>query len=71
MPKQAKYHDVMLVPRVSRPRWKSPRGRFYPTGTRQMPDGRIEVTFNLPPSILSQWRAALKTGKRIRLFVPR
>lgn len=70
MPK-AQYHDVMLMPRV--PRWwrVKKRGRFYPTGTQTMPDGRVEVTFNLPPSITRQWQSAIKTGKRIRLFVPR
>lgn len=67
---QAKYHDVMLVPRMPRRRRFWRRGRYYPTGTRTMPDGRVEVTFSLPPSILRQWRSALKTGKRIRLFVP-
>lgn len=69
---QNKYHDVMLNP--TSPKLgllKRKRGRYYPTGTRQLQDGRVEVTFYLPPSILRQWQSAITDGKRIRLFVPR
>lgn len=69
MTKQA-YHDVTLVPRAPKWRRRVRRGRYYPTGARQLPDGRVEVTFHLPPSILRQWRQAISSGKRIRLFVP-
>lgn len=65
------YYDVMLTPHA--PKWwrRLRRGRYYPTGTRQLSDGRVEVTFYLPPSVLRQWRRALSSGKRIRLFVPK
>lgn len=70
MAKTTQYHDVTLAPRTPS-RWLRPRGRYYPTGTRTMQDGRIEVTFYLPPRVLRQWQSAIAGGKRIRLFVPR
>ncbi len=69
--KRTKYYDVMLKPHVKRSWPKLRRGRYYPTGTRQLPDGRVEVTLHLPPSVLRQWGQAITSGRRIRLFVPR
>ncbi len=66
-----KYHDVMLSSTSAKPKlFGRKKGRYYPTGTRQLMDGRMEVTFYLPPSILRQWQSAITNGKRIRLFVP-
>lgn len=71
MARALQYHDVMLMPQVAPKRLRRTRGRYYPTGTRQLQDGRVEVTFNLPPSVLRQWQTAITSGKKIRLFVPR
>ncbi len=70
MSKTAQYHDVMLKPHASVGGWRRPKGRYYPTGTKELHDGRVEVTFYLPPSVLRQWQKAITGGKRIRLFVP-
>lgn len=74
------YQDFMLMALPpSKPRWHRflprlfdrRRGRFYPTGFKQLRDGRVEVTFYLPPPVLRQMGQAISSGKRIRLFVPR
>lgn len=72
MARSNQYHDVMLAPTMPKKRWPIRRrqGRYYPTGTRQMRDGRLEVTLYLPPQVQKQWQSALSSGKRIRLFVP-
>lgn len=65
------YHDVMLRPAVPSRRWRRPRGRYYPTNTRRLSSGQVEVTFCLPPRVLRQWQSAISEGKRIRLLVAR
>lgn len=68
--RQRSYYDVMLTPRVSWWQRLRRRGAYYPTAVRRLPSGRVEVTLQLPPSILNQWQRAIRSGKRIRLFVP-
>jgi len=70
MPRQQKYHDVMLAPRLKRRSWRGSRGRYYPTGTKELHDGSVEVRFYLPPSVLREWQSAIGDGKKIRLFIP-
>lgn len=67
------YHDVVLMPSLPRRKlsWlRRPKGRYYPTSTRHLSSGQVEVTFSLPPRVLRQWQAAIHDGKRIRLMVP-
>jgi hypothetical protein len=44
-------------------------GRYYGTTVRRVGKTKIEVTFDLPPSIKKQMHNAIEAGKQIRLFV--
>lgn len=43
---------------------------YYGARIRRYGRGQAEVTFELPASITAQMRAAIMSGKQIRVFVP-
>lgn len=48
---------------------KSPKVSYYGTTVRRVGKSKIEVTFDLPPTIKQQMSKAIESGKAIRLFV--
>ena len=48
---------------------KSKRAKYYGTSIRRVGKSKIEVTFDLPPTVKQQMARAIKAGKAIRLFV--
>ena len=46
-----------------------PASRYYSTSIRRVGRNKIEVTFDLPPTIKQQMNKAIAAGKSIRLFV--
>lgn len=42
---------------------------YYGTSIRRVGNTKIEVTFDLPPTIKQQMHSAIQAGKQIRLFV--
>lgn len=85
--KQTEYHDVFLTdiqmhvvePRKPTPwyrailksvRNKKP-GRFFTKNITRNKDGTFTVTFSTPPELKRQIEGAEKSGKKIRLFIPK
>ena len=48
---------------------KSASARYYGTTIRRVGKSKIEVTFDLPPTVKQQMHKAIEAGKTIRLFV--
>lgn len=44
-------------------------GQYYRTTVRRVGKTKIEVTFDLPPTIKQQMHNAIQAGKQIRLMV--
>ncbi len=45
------------------------KNQFYRTTVRRVGKSKIEVTFDLPPTIKQQMHRAIEAGKQIRLMV--
>lgn len=50
---------------------KLPKGRFYTKDFSMRKDGKMKVTFPLPPEIREEIRKAEAAGKKIRILTPK
>lgn len=48
---------------------KTDSTRYYGTSIRRVGTSKVEVTFDLPPTVKERMQRAVAAGKQIRLFV--